>query len=51
MSGKEGRLSSFVEPRGIGGSQPHSEEQFVTQANQSKVESARRLEVSEVETL
>jgi len=48
---EKGRLSSFVEPRGIGGSQPHSEEQFVTQANQSKVESARRLEVSEVKTL
>ena len=48
---EKGRLSSFIKPRGMGGSQPHTEEQFVTQANQSKVESARRLEVSEVETL
>jgi len=44
-------LSSFVKPGGMAGSEPHTEEQFVTQANQSKVAAARRLEVSEVETL
>ena len=48
---KKGRLSSFVEPWGVGGSQPHTEVQCVTQANQSEVESAWRFEVSQVEAL
>src|SRR5512139_4131565 len=36
---KEGRLSSFIEPRSMVYTQPHTEMQFVTQANQSEVES------------
>jgi hypothetical protein len=51
MNVKEGRLSSFIEPRSRVCTQPHTEMQFVTQANQSEVESAWRFEVSQVETL
>jgi len=48
---KKGRLASFIEPWGVRGSQPQTEVQCVTQANQSEVESAWKLEVSKVETL
>ncbi len=50
-NGKEGRLSSFIEPESMACTEPHTEMQFLTQANQSEVESARRFEVSEVEAL
>ena len=51
VNGKEGRLSSFIEPGSMVWTQPHTEMQFVAQANQSEVESARRFEVSKVEAL
>jgi hypothetical protein len=51
LNGKEEKLSSFIEPGSMVWSQPHTEMQFVTQANQSEVESARRFEVSKVEAL
>ena len=51
LSGKEGSLTSFIEPRSMVCTQPHTEMQFLTQANQSEVESAWRFEVSEVEAL
>ncbi len=51
LNEKEGGLSSFIEPRSMAWTQPHTEMQFVTETNQSEVESARRLEVPQVETL
>ncbi len=51
LNGKEERLSSFIEPQSMVCSQPHTEVQFFTEANQSEVESARRFEVSKVEVL
>ena len=48
---KKRKLPSFIEPWGVGGSQPQTEVQCVTQANQSEVESAWRFEVSEVKAL
>ena len=51
LNEKEGGLSSFIEPRSMVCTQPHTEMQFVTKANQSEVESAWRFEVFKVEAL